>query len=165
MRWWPLLDEQFHFKDLVTWKKKRGIGMRKGWLYTREEIMWFVKDNKKFIWNKDQQYSEEPNQFKKGFGGHKCKSEFKRITNVWTDVPEILTRRGKKTNHATPKPNKALERIIKCHTNPGDTVLDPFSGSGSALFAAKNLGRDYIGFELNEEIYEETKENLEKTCK
>lgn len=45
MRWWPILNKEFHFKDLITWKKKRGIGMRKGWLYTREELMWFVKDN------------------------------------------------------------------------------------------------------------------------
>ena len=51
-RWYPIFNEHFHFKDLITWKKRRGIGMRKGWLYTREEIMWFVKDNKKFIWNK-----------------------------------------------------------------------------------------------------------------
>ena len=57
MRWWPKIKERFHFKDLITWKKRRGIGMRKGWLYTREEIMWWVKDNKKFIWNKNEQYS------------------------------------------------------------------------------------------------------------
>lgn len=162
MRWWPIIDNQMFFKDLITWKKKRGIGMRKGWLYTREEVMWFVKDNKKFIWNKEHQYSEEPNQFKKGFSGYECKSEFKRISNVWTDVPEVLTRKGKKTKHATPKPAKALERIILCHTKPGDIVLDPFSGSGSTLMAADRLDRKYIGFELDQDIYDETKQNLEE---
>jgi site-specific DNA-methyltransferase (adenine-specific) len=160
MRWWPLLNEKFYFKDLITWKKRRGIGMRKGWLYTREEIMWFVKDNKKFIWNKEHQYSEEPNQFKKGFSGYKCKSEFKRIANVWIDIPEVLTRKGKNTSHATPKPGKALERIILCHTQPGDLVLDPFSGSGSSLIAANKLNRNFLGFEQNEEIYTETKGKL-----
>jgi len=49
IRWFPIFNEKWYFKDLITWKKQRGMGMRKGWLYTREEIMWFVKDNKKFI--------------------------------------------------------------------------------------------------------------------
>ncbi len=59
IRWFPIFSKDFIFKDLITWKKQRGIGMRRGWLYTREEIMWFVKDNKKFIWNKKEQYSTE----------------------------------------------------------------------------------------------------------
>src|SRR3990167_8975584 len=59
IRWFPIFNKDWYFKDLITWKKQRGIGMRKGWLYTREEIMWFVKDNKKFIWNTDNQYSKE----------------------------------------------------------------------------------------------------------
>ena len=45
IRWFPLLSKYFYFKDLITWKKQRGIGMKRGWLYTREEIMWFVKNN------------------------------------------------------------------------------------------------------------------------
>lgn len=160
MRWWPMLNEVFHFKDLVTWKKRRGIGMRKGWLYTREEIMWFVKNNKKFVWNKEFQYSEEPNSFKKGFSGYECKSAFKRITNVWTDVPEKLRRSEKGTTHATPKPEKALTRIIQSHTNPGDLVFDPFAGSASALLAAKKLDRTYLGIELDSDIYGESLERL-----
>ena len=39
IRWFPMLSKYFYFRDLITWKKQRGIGMRKGWLYTREEIM------------------------------------------------------------------------------------------------------------------------------
>jgi len=158
-RWYPIFNELFHFKDLITWKKRRGIGMRKGWLYTREEIMWFVKDNKKFIWNKEHQYSEEPNQFKKGFNGHAVKP-FKRISNVWTDIPETLTRKKKGTKHATPKPISALERIILCHTKEGDTIFDPFAGSASTLIAARNLNRNAIGFELDAGQYKESIANL-----
>ena len=75
MRWWPLIKKTFHFKDLITWKKRRGIGMRKGWLYTREEVMWWVKDNKKFIWNKEEQYSEEPQAPNWGFSDSKINSK------------------------------------------------------------------------------------------
>ena len=63
IRWFPIFSKLWKFKDLITWKKQRGIGMRRGWLYTREEIMWFVKDNKQFVWNKEFQYSNEKRAF------------------------------------------------------------------------------------------------------
>jgi len=146
IRWFPVFSVDFHFKDLITWKKRRGIGMRKGWLYTREEIMWFVKDNKKFVWNKEAQYGTEPNLFKKGFSGYVCKSKFKRISNVWVDIPEVLGR--KKIAHYTPKPAKALERIIMAHTKKGDIVLDCFAGSGTTGLACRALGRHFLLIEL-----------------
>ena len=68
--------------------------MRKGWLYTREECMWFVKDNSKFIWNKEEQYNlnDFVGERKFGFKNLKNKdykvSEYKRFSNIWTDIPE-----------------------------------------------------------------------------
>lgn len=146
IRWFPKFSEYFYFKDLITWKKKRGIGMRKGWLYTREELMWFVKDNTKFVWNKEAQYSNEPNAFLKGMSGTKV-FPFKRLTNVWTDIPELL---GKKSSfHYTPKPITALERIILSCTSPGDMVYDPFMGSGTTLEACVSTDRNGIGVDNN----------------
>lgn len=155
-------DIGLYFKDWITWKKRRGMGNRKGWLYTREEILWYVKNNKKFVWNKEEQYNKkERNQFKKGFSGYKCLSEFKRFTNIWTDVPEILG--NKKINHLTPKPIEAIERIIKVHTKENDVVLDCFMGSGTTAVAAKELNRNFIGFEINKEYVEIANKRLMAT--
>lgn len=52
--------------------------------------------------------------------------------------------------HPTQKPVPALRPLIECFTRPGDLVLDPFCGSGSTLEAARQLGRDWLGVELDE---------------
>jgi site-specific DNA-methyltransferase (adenine-specific) len=164
IRWFPLFQEKFHFKDLITWKKNRGIGMRKGWLYTREECMWFVKDNKKFIWNKEYQYSNEKRAFdvvKKG-GEKVNKSDYKRITNVWSDINELgygsspkKYKDIRKTSHFTPKPIELFERIIKAHTKEGDLVLDCFAGTGVTSLACRKLNRKYI-------LVEKDKDNIDE---
>ena len=154
IRWFPLLNKYFYFKDLITWKKQRGIGMKKGWLYTREEIMWFVKDNKKFVWNKEKQYSKtELRKIEKLFTGKIAKSKFKRLTNVWTDIMEqnIVGQKNPIKTHFTPKPLKALKRIIKLHTNINDLVLDCFLGSGTTAIACEILNRNFIGIEINQD--------------
>ncbi len=155
IRWFPLINRYFHFKDLITWKKSRGIGMRKGWLYTREEIMWFVKDNKKFIWNKEEQYSTIKRKsqkfgFKEHKKGYKIISENYRLSNVWIDIAETTWKWKNKILHFTPKPLKSIERIIKLHTKENDLVLDCFIGSGTTGVACKNLNRRFIGIEKEE---------------
>jgi site-specific DNA-methyltransferase (adenine-specific) len=53
------------------------------------------------------------------------------------------------TEHPTQKPEKLLAKLILASTEPGDVVLDPFSGSGTTLVTAKKLGRHFIGIELD----------------
>ncbi len=55
--------------------------------------------------------------------------------------------------HPTQKPLALCEYLIKTYTNAGDTVLDSCAGSGTTLLAAKNTGRNYIGFELDAGYY------------
>jgi adenine-specific DNA-methyltransferase len=66
-------------------------------------------------------------------------------TDVWT-FPTVQAYRGK---HPCEKPAAMLEHIITASSRPGAVVLDCFAGSGSTLVAAKKLGRQYIGIEID----------------
>jgi len=66
--------------------------------------------------------------------------------DVW-EIPLI----PRDVNHPTPKPIKLLELILRKFTYEGETILDPFAGSGSTLRACKELGRKAVGIEIEQE--------------
>jgi DNA modification methylase len=68
--------------------------------------------------------------------------------------------RGEGNNHATVKPLKLMEYLIRLITPPQGTVLDPFMGSGTTGIAAKNLGFNFIGIELDQEYFEIAKNRI-----
>ena len=70
--------------------------------------------------------------------------------NVW-DFARVRYRMEEYENHPTQKPIALLERIIKASSNEGDVVLDPFSGSFTTGFMAKQLHRRSISIEIQEE--------------
>ena len=55
--------------------------------------------------------------------------------------------------HPWEKPISLIERLVRIYTNPGDTVYDPFMGSGTTGVACKRLGRNFIGSETNEKYF------------
>lgn len=65
-----------------------------------------------------------------------------------------------KSLHPFQKPISLMERLVSIYSNKGDLVFDPFAGSGVTLQAAYNLGRDYLGYEINKEYHTLCKENL-----
>lgn len=68
--------------------------------------------------------------------------------------------------HDHQKPTDLLSFLIEKSTNKGDIVVDPFMGSGATVFAAHFLDRKPIGIELNEDIFNDTKEKMmEDRCK
>jgi len=70
--------------------------------------------------------------------------------NVWS-IPRVRYRMDEYENHPTQKPTTLLDRIIRASSNPGDLVLDPFSGTFTTSSVAQMLGRDSIGIEAEEE--------------
>ena len=135
-------------QNLICWSKRRAYGVRQNYLHTAEYAA--------FLTN-----GERPSRFKiplldvkRGYPGfnkdYPALSEYKRRTNVWTDVPELFS--GK--THICEKPTKLAEIMIETHTRKGDTVLDPFAGSGSTGSAARNLGRKFILIERDKKNFD-----------
>lgn len=71
------------------------------------------------------------------------------LQDVWNDIVSVQLSKKESVGYPTQKPSKLLERIIQISSNPKDTVLDPFCGSGTTLLSAVNLGRKYIGIDSN----------------
>ena len=132
----------------ITWSKKRAYGKKDDYLFTREELAWLINGERPSI------FHIPLLDVKRGYPGydklHPAKSEFKRRTNVWTDITEVM--RGKK--HVAEKPERLAEVMIETHTNPGDWVLDLFSGSGNVSVVARKMGRKFVAVEGYKETFD-----------
>lgn len=69
--------------------------------------------------------------------------------SVWTDIAPINSQAQERLGYPTQKPLALLERIVSASSNPNDVVLDAFCGCGTALVAAQNLGRQWIGIDIS----------------
>jgi len=79
------------------------------------------------------------------------------------EINGVFNRSGEKVAHPTQKPVALMEYLIKTYTNEGETVLDFCMGSGTTGVACKNLGRDFIGIELDEKYFEIAKTRIKGT--
>jgi len=70
------------------------------------------------------------------------------VGNLWDDIPPIQAQAAERLGYPTQKPLALLERIIQASSNPGDVVLDPFSGCGTCIAASQKLGRQWIGIDV-----------------
>ena len=70
------------------------------------------------------------------------------LQDLWTDIGPIASQAKERLGYPTQKPQALLERIIQASSNEGDVVLDPFCGCGTAVAAAENLKRRWIGIDV-----------------
>jgi DNA modification methylase len=75
-------------------------------------------------------------------------NEGQPVQDWWDDIGVIAAPAKERLGYPTQKPLALLERIIEASSNPGDVVLDPFCGCGTALVAAQKLGRRWIGIDI-----------------
>jgi len=112
-----------------------------------EAILWLTKDLNKYTFNLKDVKIPVITQGDKRFDA----SAGRNPTDVWYfDRVNNMTKKKLGIEEAPcVYPVPMIERIIKMSTNPGDWVLDPFVGSGTTLVAAKRIGRNSIGYELD----------------
>ena len=71
------------------------------------------------------------------------------LQDVWDDVQSVQVSKKESVGYPTQKPERLLERIIQISSDEKDLVLDPMCGSGTTLVSCKNLGRNFIGIDAN----------------
>ena len=86
----------------------------------------------------------------------------KQMRNMW-DIPMTPTGERKHGKHPSQKPLEIGKRLILGFSNPGDIIIDPFSGSGTFLCSAKSFDRRYIGIERDPNFVEIAKKRLADT--
>ena len=141
----PIIDElEKHgiiVKDLLKWIKSNPMprNTTRRYVQDTEYAIWGVAPGEKWVFNL-------PDNAKY------LRAEF--------HTPTVLGR--ERTGHPTQKSLKLMNELISIHTNPGDTILDPFMGSGSTGVAALESGRGFIGIELDQDYYNLAKDRLER---
>lgn len=87
----------------------------------------------------------------------------RKIKHKWAGMLQQNMKEKEKHYHPTQKPLKVMEWIILNYTEKGDTILDPFMGSGTTGVACKNLDRNFIGIELDKDYFDIAKKRIEET--
>lgn len=83
------------------------------------------------------------------------------IQSIWDDIYTVNSQAVERTEYPTQKPETLLERIINSSSNPGDLVLDCFTGSGTTAVVAQKLGRRWIGCDINKGAIQTTARRLQ----
>ncbi len=139
-----LLDGIFgreSFLNEIIWAYDYGARTRRRWPAKHDNILWYAKDPQRYTFN----YSDIARipYMAPGLVGPEKAARGKLPTDTWwhTIVP---TNGSERTGYPTQKPLGILRRIVSASSNPGDTVLDFFAGSGTTGAACLELGRKFL---------------------
>ena len=150
-----ILEQELNmsFNSWITWFYTQGIGKTKGFSPRHDDILMFTKNPKIFAFHLDE--IRVPQKFYRSVNNMRGANP----GNVWEFSHMHYCNKNRK-KHPTQKPEGIFERMILASSDPGDTVLDPFVGSGTALWVCQQTDRNGIGIDINPEYIEMTKERL-----
>lgn len=154
-----VIEERLTIINRITWQREKGRGAKGNWKNSMEDIWFAVKDASNYYFNVDAvmmkrrviaPYRENgrPKDWEMTESGNF------RITypsNFWDDISIPFWSMPENTDHPTQKAEKLYAKLILASSRPGDRVLDPFMGSGTAAVVAKKLGRRFLGIEICKE--------------
>ncbi len=150
------LREKLTILSRIVWSyDSSGVQARKYFGSMYEPILYCVKTDENYTFNTEDIKIEAPTGAKRKLIDYRKTIpqpyNTKKVPgNVW-NFPRVRYRMDEYEEHPSQKPISLLERIIRASSNPGDTILDPFSGTFTTSFVAKALNRKSIGIEINEE--------------
>ena len=142
----------FVLQDMIIWHKPTAIaGMTDRNVVNKKEYVVYLskQKNHKFRESEAGNGPEDP-----------AIADNHRLGNLWR-YPVKRGTAGQNVSHKAPYPLSLINRITKISTEPGDTILDPFSGSGTTAVSALDLDRRCIAYELNREFEEVIAERLD----
>ncbi len=152
-------------RSWVIWYYTFGVNCKFKFSRSHTHLFHFVKDPKACTFNGDA--IRVPSARQLVYGDSRANSAGRLPDDTWVlrpqDAPDAFTPeedvwyfprvcgtfKERAGFHGCQMPEQLLGRIIKVSSNPGDTILEPFAGSGSTLVVAKKLNRNFIGFELS----------------
>ena len=151
-------DNGLYLRNMITWTFNNMQNCTNRLSGRYENILWGVKDIDNYIFNLNAiiipYISKGDKRLSEGGG--------RNPTDVWYfNRVNNMTKKKLGLSHPTIYPLPMIVRIVKMATNLGDTVLDPFAGSGTSLVASKIMGRNCIGFELDGKYKSECMKRLE----
>ncbi|GAP72087.1 DNA methylase N-4/N-6 domain protein [Candidatus Symbiothrix dinenymphae] len=160
-----LLDEIFgknNFRNEIIWCY-RGAGYPKNDFGRRHDIIFRYSKTETYTFNLDDVRDEYAEATKERFAhyiGNKRKGKdfgtqtlnpLGRQPDDWWQIQPIAPSAKERTGYPTQKPLALLHRIIKASSNEGDIVMDPFCGCATTCVAAQQLGRKWIGIDIEEQ--------------
>jgi len=163
-------------RSWVVWYYTFGVHCKSKFARSHAHLFHFVKDPEAFTFNVDA--IRVPSARELVYADKRANAAGRLPDDTWIlrpqDLPEGFTADGdtwyfprvcgtfkeRSGWHGCQMPEQLLGRIIRASSHEGDTVLDPFTGSGTTLAVAKKLRRRYLGCELSEQYAERIRERL-----
>jgi site-specific DNA-methyltransferase (adenine-specific) len=156
-----------HRRQWVIWYEAFGINCQQGFNRCSRHLFWMVKHPERFVFHDSAVLRPSDRQVK--YADSRAQPGGKVWDSVWginPPIPRLVENaRERLPGFPTQLPLTLLTAIVGCASEPGDLVLDPFSGSGTTGDAALRLGRRYLGFERSANFAEQSRLRLQALSK
>jgi site-specific DNA-methyltransferase (adenine-specific) len=160
-----ILNELAEFRHWIAWNSN-GQPLGKTLQPAHYGILFYTKDrNSKFYdVRAPHKTCRVCEAYLKDYGGKEhLRHEFGyQVSDVWDDIHRVRHRSKRIDSHPCQLPVHLIERMILMTTDEGDIIFDPFCGGGSAAIASKQLGRRYIGADIDEGYCDAAQARLEQ---